>query len=158
MLGYIVCKQVCSDIVALRKKNRGIRPNLTEEMMAEALQLLREVEHAENVIIVACANALGQVIPPMILFEGQKLKPLYFDGLPAESAVHMTPKDSITTKGKCMTINNICIGFRATGIYPFSKQAIPEEAFASSLPSDQSHIDNNHNVEARTRKNINETE
>lgn len=34
-----------------------------------------------------------------------------------------------------MTINNICSGFRATGIYPFNKNAIPVEAFAPSLPS-----------------------
>ncbi|KAI4466317.1 guanylyl cyclase [Holotrichia oblita] len=51
-------------------------------------------EHAENVTIVGCANALGQVIPPMILFKGQRLKPVYYDGLPTGAIVHMTSKGS----------------------------------------------------------------
>lgn len=54
-------------------------------------------EHAENVTVVACANAIGHVIPPMILFKGQRSKPIYSDGLPAGSAVYMTPKGSMTT-------------------------------------------------------------
>ena len=32
-------------------------------------------EHAENVKIVACANALGTPIPHMAIFKGQRLKP-----------------------------------------------------------------------------------
>ncbi|KAI4466322.1 dde superfamily endonuclease [Holotrichia oblita] len=55
-------------------------------------------EHAENVTIVGCANALGQVIPPMILFKGQRLKPVYYDGLPTGAIVHMTSKGSMTTE------------------------------------------------------------
>lgn len=199
-------------------------------------------EHGENVTIVACANALGHVIPPMILFKGQRLKPTFSDGLPAGSVVHMTGKGSMTTEiflkwldhfakfmsppptilifdgasshldvtiaekaemlqiellclpsntthelqpmdksvfrsfeshwdqelldywdqhpdrrlnkerfsdiftpvwGKCMTISNICSGFRATGIYPFNKNAIPEYAFAPSLPTQRHHDQNN---------------
>ncbi|XP_044262782.1 uncharacterized protein LOC123010147 [Tribolium madens] len=38
-------------------------------------------EHAENVTIVACGNAMGHVIPPMILFKGQRMKPTFSDGL-----------------------------------------------------------------------------
>lgn len=40
-------------------------------------------EHGENATIVACANALGHVIPPVILFKGKRMKPTYIDGLPA---------------------------------------------------------------------------
>lgn len=199
-------------------------------------------EHGENVTIVACANALGNVIPPMILFKGQRLKPTFSDGLPAGSVVHMTQKGSMTTEiflkwldhfaqfmsppptilifdgasshldesiaekaellqiellclpsntthelqpmdksvfrsfeahwdqelvdywdqypdrrlnkerfsdvftpvwGKCMTISNICNGFRATGIYPFNKNVIPECAFAPSLNTQRPYEENN---------------
>lgn len=34
---------------------------------------------------------------------------------------------------KCMTHSNITSGFRATGLYPFNPQAIPETAFAPSI-------------------------
>ncbi|KAI4472049.1 oligopeptide transporter-related [Holotrichia oblita] len=36
-------------------------------------------EYAENATIVACANALGQAIPPAILFKGKSMKPTYSD-------------------------------------------------------------------------------
>ena len=32
-------------------------------------------EHAENVTIVACVNAVGWSIPPMIIFKGKRGKP-----------------------------------------------------------------------------------
>lgn len=215
-------------------------------------------EHGENVTIVACANALGHVIPPMILFKGQRLKPTFADGLPAGSVVHMTPKGSMTTEifikwldhfsnfmsppptilifdgasshlditiadkaeslqiellclpsntthelqpmdksvfrsfeshwdqelldyweqhpdrklnkerfsdvftpvwGKSMTISNICSGFRSTGIYPFNKNAIPEHAFAPSLPTKRYQHENieNHdpNIHDDVRKDLN---
>ncbi|KAI4464013.1 hypothetical protein MML48_4g00010929 [Holotrichia oblita] len=54
-------------------------------------------EHAENCTIVACANALGNSIPPMILFKGQRLKPTFGNGLPPGSRVAMSPKGSMTT-------------------------------------------------------------
>lgn len=54
-------------------------------------------EHAENCTIVACANALGNSVPPMILFKGQRLKPTFADGLPPGSKVVMSPKGSMTT-------------------------------------------------------------
>ncbi|XP_050305584.1 uncharacterized protein LOC126742823 [Anthonomus grandis grandis] len=218
---------------------KGCRLTLHHQQLVLAQKGAKRVhlvarEHAENVTVVACANALGHVIPPMILFKGQRGKPCYSDGLPAGSAVHMTAKGSMTTEifikwlehfsqfmsspptilifdgasshldesiaekaetlgiellclpsntthelqpmdksvfrsfeshwdqqlleywsqhpdrrlskerfsdvftpvwGKCMTINNICNGFRSTGIYPFSRNAIPEHAFAPSLPT-----------------------
>lgn len=218
---------------------KGCRLTLHHQQTVLAQKGARRVhlcapEHAENATIVACANALGQPIPPMILFKGQRSKPTYLDGLPLGSAVEMAPKGSMTTEiflkwldhfarymsppptllifdgmsshldisiankaellgielfclpsntthelqpldksvfrsfehywdqellsywdqnpdrrlnkerfsdvftpvwTKTMTINNICSGFRATGIYPFNKNAIPVEAFAPSLPS-----------------------
>lgn len=45
---------------------------------------------------------------------------------------------------KCMMISNISNGFRATGICPFNKNAIPEHAFAPSLPT---HQDENEEVD-----------
>lgn len=48
--------------------------------------------HVENVSIVACANAMGGVIPLMILFKGKRKKPTFANGLPAGSVIEMTEK------------------------------------------------------------------
>lgn len=55
-------------------------------------------EHGENVSIVACGNALGQAIPPTILFKGKRLKPEWGDNLPPGSKVIMTAKGSMTSE------------------------------------------------------------
>ncbi|XP_030762676.1 uncharacterized protein LOC115887403 [Sitophilus oryzae] len=55
-------------------------------------------EHAENVTVVACCNAMGNSIPPMILFKGKRLKPEFSDNLPYGSIVKMAPKGSMTTE------------------------------------------------------------
>lgn len=55
-------------------------------------------EHAENVTIAMCVNATGNVVPPMILFKGKRLKPEYCDNLPSGSLVQMAPKGSMTTE------------------------------------------------------------
>ena len=39
----------------------------------------RGKEHGENVTIVSCGNALGNVIPPMILFKGKRMKQEWAD-------------------------------------------------------------------------------
>ncbi|XP_050298658.1 tigger transposable element-derived protein 1-like isoform X2 [Anthonomus grandis grandis] len=54
-------------------------------------------EHAENVTVVACGNALGQAIPPMILFKGVRQKPEWIDSMPPGSVIEMTAKGSMTT-------------------------------------------------------------
>lgn len=54
-------------------------------------------EHAENVTIVACGNAIGQVIPPMIIFKGQRLNQDWYSNLPVGSEICMSPKGSMTT-------------------------------------------------------------
>lgn len=53
-------------------------------------------EHAENVTIVSCGNAIGGRIPPAILFKGQRLKPEWCDNLPPGTLALMTPKASMT--------------------------------------------------------------
>ncbi|XP_046978393.1 uncharacterized protein LOC124544043 [Vanessa cardui] len=55
-------------------------------------------EHGENVTVVGCVNAIGNPIPPMILFKGKRKKPEYEDNLPVGSIVHMAPKGSMTTE------------------------------------------------------------
>lgn len=40
---------------------------------------------------------------------------------------------------KCMTLSNITNGFRATGIWPFNRSIVPEEAFAPSLVTQQDY-------------------
>lgn len=48
--------------------------------------------------MVAYANALGHVVPAMMLFKEQRAKPVFSDGLPAGSVVYITPKASMTTE------------------------------------------------------------
>lgn len=55
-------------------------------------------EHGENITIIARGNALGQAIPPMILFKGQHCKPEWGDHLPSGSQINMTPKGSMTNE------------------------------------------------------------
>ncbi|XP_050505987.1 uncharacterized protein LOC126884181 [Diabrotica virgifera virgifera] len=53
-------------------------------------------EHGENVSIVGCGNALGQAIPPFVLFKGQRFKPEWSDHLPPGSKAIVTNKGSMT--------------------------------------------------------------
>lgn len=55
-------------------------------------------EHAQNVTIAMCVNAVGTAIPPMIIFKGQRQKPEFSDNLPAGSFVKMSAKGSMTTE------------------------------------------------------------
>lgn len=54
-------------------------------------------EHAENVTVAACGNALGQSIPPMVLFKGKRQKPEWIDSMPPGTSIEMTAKGSMTT-------------------------------------------------------------
>lgn len=49
-------------------------------------------EHGENVTIVACANAIGQAIPPMIIFRGQRINSDWELGMPPGTKIIMTRK------------------------------------------------------------------
>lgn len=55
-------------------------------------------EHGENVTVVACGNAMGNAIPPMIIFRGKRRRPELGDDLPPGSSVEMTEKGSMTTE------------------------------------------------------------
>lgn len=208
-------------------------------------------EHGENVSIVGCGNALGQAIPPFILFKGKRLKPEWTDHLPPGSAAMMTQKGSMTNEAfiswiehfakyknagstllifdgakshldisiveaaenigvtlfclpsntthelqpmdkavfksyesfwdqevlnflvtqpgksltkmrfgeifskvwlKAMTPSNIISGFKATGIFPFNPDVIPESAFAPSLITHVEELEQAQNVEEDVTK------
>ncbi|CAB3239735.1 unnamed protein product [Arctia plantaginis] len=73
-------------------------------------------EHAENVTIAMCVNA--------IVNPDRTLKKADFNKIFSQ----VWPK--------CMTHTNIVNGFKATGLYPYNPEAIPEEAFAPSVLSE----------------------
>lgn len=52
--------------------------------------------HNENVVVIACVNAVGNVIPPMVLFKGRKGKPEWADELPSGSEVQIIKNGNIT--------------------------------------------------------------
>lgn len=54
----------------------------------------RVVVHVENTTVVACINALGNAIPPMVLIKGMGAKPTFEDGLPADAVISMSPKEA----------------------------------------------------------------
>ena len=56
----------------------------------------RGKEHGENVTAVCAGSALGLVVPPMILFKGQKRNDRYKEVLPVGCALEMTEKGSMT--------------------------------------------------------------
>lgn len=81
---------------------KGCRLSLHRQPVVLARKGSRRVhyrgkEHGENVTIVSCGNALGSVIPPMILFKGQRMKRDWSDNLPHGSVVNVTAKGSMTT-------------------------------------------------------------
>lgn len=82
---------------------KGCRLNLHKSQQVFARKGVKRVhiisqEHAENVSIVGCGNAVGQMIPPMILFKGKRKKEEWLDNLPAGTVIEMTDKGSMTTQ------------------------------------------------------------
>lgn len=55
-------------------------------------------EHAEKVTIVECVNAIGQAVPPMIIYKCKNKKATYEDNLLPGSIVTMSKKGSMTVK------------------------------------------------------------
>lgn len=53
-------------------------------------------EHSENVKIVGCVNAVGDIIPPMIIFKGKLMKSKFTDDLPPGTLVKMSEKGLMT--------------------------------------------------------------
>lgn len=81
---------------------KGCRLNLHHQQQVLAKKGTKRVhliapEHAENVTVVACGNAVGQSIPPMVLFKGKRQKPEWIDTMPPGTSVEMTAKGSMTT-------------------------------------------------------------
>ncbi|XP_022910060.2 tigger transposable element-derived protein 1-like [Onthophagus taurus] len=98
---------------------KGCRLTLHHQQSVLVLKRTKRVhlvaqEHAENSTVVACVNALGNAIPPMILFKGIRQKPTFQDGLPAGSAVLMSPKGSMTTKLFCKWLEHFA-KYKPTG-------------------------------------------
>lgn len=58
-------------------------------------------EHAENVTVVACGSAIGQAIPPMVLFKGKRCKDEWKEDMPPGTVIQMTPKGSMTKSVFC---------------------------------------------------------
>ncbi|KAJ8941979.1 hypothetical protein NQ314_010203 [Rhamnusium bicolor] len=111
-------------------------------------------EHGQNVSIVACGNAIGTAIPSMILFKGKRLKPEWGDSMPPDERLVSKMRFggiSSTVWDKTMTPSNTKAGFRATGIYPFNREAIPEVAFA---PSSITNQDQRQKPEQQQRNNV----
>lgn len=82
---------------------KGCRLTLHHQQTVIAQKGIKRVhmlgsEHGENVTVVGCVNAIGNPIPPMILFKGKRKKPEFDDNLPPGSIVHMAPKGSMTTE------------------------------------------------------------
>ena len=48
--------------------------------------------------VVACGNAAGAAIPPMIIYEGKICKPECADNLPPDTLVQMSEKGSMITE------------------------------------------------------------
>lgn len=61
---------------------------------AKDVYTLTSCEKGENVTIIACCNAEGNFLPPVLIFKGTYTKPQFFDGLPPGSGVYMNKKSS----------------------------------------------------------------
>lgn len=108
-------------------------------------------EHAENVTIAMCVNAVGTAIPPMIIFKGQRQKPEYSDNLPAGSLVKMAPKGSMTTElfiefikhlGKYKTQGKVLLIFDGASShldYTIVEEADKHDIVLYCLPSNTTH-------------------
>lgn len=56
----------------------------------------RGKEHGENVSIVGCVNAIGNALPPVVIFKGKRIDEEWRDDLPAGSEICMSEKGSMT--------------------------------------------------------------
>lgn len=104
-------------------------------------------EHAENVTVAACVNALGR----MIIFKGKRAKPEFYDNLPLGSIVRMSPKGSTTSSlfvdfihhlgkykmgGKCLLVFD---GASCHLDYKIVEAADKENIVLYCLPSNTTH-------------------
>lgn len=108
-------------------------------------------EHAENVTIAMCVNAVGIAIPPMIIFKGIRRKPELASNLPPGTKVNMAPKGSMTSSlfvefiqhlaqhkvpGKCLLIFD---GAKCHLSYEALEEADKNNIVLYCLPSNTTH-------------------
>ncbi|KAF2898191.1 hypothetical protein ILUMI_07984 [Ignelater luminosus] len=89
-------------LIVLMRENKWFQINLHHQQTVNAkndnkIVNLVAPERAENCTIVACTSALGNAVPPMILFKEQRLKSTFGNGLPPGSKIAMASNDSMTT-------------------------------------------------------------
>jgi hypothetical protein len=58
------------------------------------MHVLTPRERGKNATVMACCNAEGQFLPPVLILKGVNKKQALGDGLPHESEVYMNPKSS----------------------------------------------------------------
>lgn len=82
---------------------KGCRLTLYHQQSVVALKGTKRIhlvapEHAENVTVVGCSSASENVIPPMIIFKGKRLKSEFEGNFPAGALVKMAAKGSMTSE------------------------------------------------------------
>ncbi|CAH0717720.1 unnamed protein product, partial [Brenthis ino] len=108
-------------------------------------------EHAENVTIAMCVNAVGIAIPPMIIFKGIRRRSELASNLPPGTKVSMAPKGSMTSSlfvefiqhlaqhkvpGKCLLIFD---GAKCHLSYESLEEADKNNIVLYCLPSNTTH-------------------
>ncbi|XP_063219165.1 tigger transposable element-derived protein 1-like [Bacillus rossius redtenbacheri] len=108
-------------------------------------------ERGESVTVVACGNATGNVIPPMILFPGLRKNPAWEKNLPTGSTTIMTRKGSMTTESFVSFLNHFsrfkpsgpCLlifdGAKSHLDYSICEVAEQNEIILYCLPSNTTH-------------------
>ncbi|CAG5055326.1 unnamed protein product [Parnassius apollo] len=112
---------------------------------------IQVAEHGENVTVVGCANAIGNPVPPMILFKGKRKMAEYEKNLPPGSIVQMARKGSMTadlfiifikhlakykTFGKCLLIFD---GAKCRLDFRIVEEAEKNDIVLYCLPSNTTH-------------------
>lgn len=61
---------------------------------AKCVNTVTSTEKGENISLIACCNAEGTFLPPVLILKGKYKKPEFSEGLPPGSDVFMNPKSS----------------------------------------------------------------
>ncbi|KAK9744430.1 DDE superfamily endonuclease [Popillia japonica] len=115
-------KQILTDLNIMNQPQRiykGIRLTLHHQQHVLSRKGAKRVhliapEHAESATVVACGNALGQRIPPMVLFKGKRQKPEWIDSMPPGTSIAMTARGSMTAVRFEMGLNHF-VKFKSPG-------------------------------------------
>lgn len=57
----------------------------------------RGKEHGESLTVVGCGNAIGSVVPPMVIYKGVRKNDDWNLDLPPGSTIEMSPRGSMTS-------------------------------------------------------------